>query len=116
MLKATGQLNEATLLGFARQRRYEETVAALAALSGSTVEVIRPLMQSLRDDGLLVPCKAAQLSWETTSRRARKPLCHRRDEAGGYCEGAKQLRADDAGECAADAAVLAGAGVVGASD
>jgi uncharacterized protein (DUF2336 family) len=67
MLKATGQLNETALLGFAKQRRYEETAAALAALSGSTVEVIRPLMQSLREDGLLVPCKAAQLSWETTS-------------------------------------------------
>lgn len=65
-LKATGQLNEATLLGFAKQRRYEETVAALAALSGSTIEVIRPLMQSLREDGLLVPCRAAQLRWETT--------------------------------------------------
>jgi hypothetical protein len=65
-LKAAGQLDEATLLGFARQRRYEETMAALAALSGSTVEVIRPLMQSLREDGLLVPCKAAQLRWETT--------------------------------------------------
>jgi hypothetical protein len=66
-LKATGQLNEATLLSFARHRRYEEAVAALAALAGSTVEVIRPLMQSLREDGLLVPCKAAQLSWETTA-------------------------------------------------
>jgi uncharacterized protein (DUF2336 family) len=66
-LKATGQLTEATLLGFATQRRYEEAVAALAALSGSTIEVIRPLMQSLREDGLLVPCKAAQLSWETTA-------------------------------------------------
>ncbi|WP_035672600.1 DUF2336 domain-containing protein [Bradyrhizobium liaoningense] len=66
-LKATGQLDEAALLGFARQRRYEETVATLAALSRSTVEVIRPLMQSLREDGLLVPCKAAQLSWETTA-------------------------------------------------
>ncbi len=66
-LKASGQLNEAMLLGFARQRRYEEAVAALAALSGSTVEVIRPLMQSLREDGLLVPCKAAQLGWETTA-------------------------------------------------
>lgn len=66
-LKATGQLDEAALLGFARQRRYEETVATLAALSGSTVEVIRPLMQSVREDGLLVPCKAAQLSWETTA-------------------------------------------------
>ncbi|WP_298244294.1 DUF2336 domain-containing protein [uncultured Bradyrhizobium sp.] len=66
-LKATGQLSEATLSSFAKQRRYEETAAALAALSGSTVEVIRPLMQSLREDGLLVPCKAAQLSWETTA-------------------------------------------------
>ncbi|MBR0851178.1 DUF2336 domain-containing protein [Bradyrhizobium diazoefficiens] len=66
-LKAAGQLTEATLLGFARQRRYEEAVAALALLSGSTIEVIRPLMQSLREDGLLVPCKAAQLSWETTA-------------------------------------------------
>lgn len=66
-LKASSQLNEATLFGFARQRRYEEAVAALAALSGSTIEVIRPLMQSLREDGLLVPCRAAQLSWDTTA-------------------------------------------------
>ena len=33
----------------------------------SSIEVIRPLMQSLRDDGVLVPCKVAGLSWETTS-------------------------------------------------
>ena len=66
-LKEAGQLSEATLFNFARQRRYEEAVAALALLSGSTIEVIRPLMQSLRDDGVLVPCRAAQLSWETTS-------------------------------------------------
>ena len=42
-------------------------VAALAVLSQSTVEVIRPLMQSLRDDGVLIPCKVAGLSWETVS-------------------------------------------------
>ena len=65
MLKDKGELNEAALLGFARQRKYEETVVALAELSQSTIEVIRPLMQSLRDDGVLVPCKAAGLSWET---------------------------------------------------
>jgi len=64
-LKHSGELNEATLLGFARQRKYEETVAALAELSESTIEVVRPLMQSLRDDGVLVACKAAGLSWET---------------------------------------------------
>jgi uncharacterized protein (DUF2336 family) len=67
LLKVNGELNEATLFGFAKQRKYEETVAALAALSQSTVEVIRPLMQSLRDDGVLIPCKVAGLSWETVS-------------------------------------------------
>jgi uncharacterized protein (DUF2336 family) len=65
LLADKGELNEATLLGFARQRKYEETLAALAELSQSTIEVIRPLMQSLRDDGVLIPCKAAGLSWET---------------------------------------------------
>lgn len=67
LLNANGELNEATLFGFAKQRKYEETVAALAALSQSTVDVIRPLMQSLRDDGVLIPCKVAGLSWETVS-------------------------------------------------
>ena len=66
-LNDSGKLNEATLFAFAKARKYEETVAALALLSKSTIEVIRPLMQSLRDDGLLVPCKVAGLSWEITS-------------------------------------------------
>jgi uncharacterized protein (DUF2336 family) len=66
-LKDSGELNEAVLFGFAKQRKYEETIAALALLSQSTIEVIRPVMQSLRDDGVLVPCKAAKLRWETVS-------------------------------------------------
>ena len=67
LLKDKDELNEATLLGFAKKRKYEETVAALAQLSQSSIEVVRPLMQSLRDDGVLVPCKAAELRWETVS-------------------------------------------------
>ena len=67
LLNDKGELNEATLSGFAKQRKYEETVAALAELSQSSIEVVRPLMQSLRDDGVLVPCKAAELTWETVS-------------------------------------------------
>lgn len=65
LLHANGELNEAALCAFAKQRKYEETVAALAVLSESTVEVVRPLMQSVRDDGVLIPCKVAGLSWET---------------------------------------------------
>jgi uncharacterized protein (DUF2336 family) len=66
-LERKGLLNEEALRVFAQQRRYEETVVALARLSRSRVEVVRPLMQSLRDDGVLVPCKVAQLGWETVS-------------------------------------------------
>jgi uncharacterized protein (DUF2336 family) len=67
LLDSGGELDEAALMGFAKQRKYEETVAALAVLSKSTIEVIRPLMQSLRYDGVLIPCKAAGLGWETVS-------------------------------------------------
>ncbi len=67
LLDSNGELNEAALFDFAKQRRYEETVVALAVLSKSTIEVIRPLMRSLRDDGVLIPCKAAELRWETVT-------------------------------------------------
>jgi uncharacterized protein (DUF2336 family) len=64
-LEERGELNEGALRGFAQQRRYEETVVALARLSQSRIEVIRPLMQSLRHDGILVACKAADVGWDT---------------------------------------------------
>src|SRR3954463_10739325 len=66
-LAEKGQLNEALLSSFAKQKKYEETVVALAELAQSTIDVVRPLMQSLRDDGLLVACRAANLAWETTA-------------------------------------------------
>jgi uncharacterized protein (DUF2336 family) len=66
-LGKSGHLNEAALLSFAKQRKYEETVAALAAMSRSDLEVVRPLMQSLRDDGVLIPCRVAGLGWDTVT-------------------------------------------------
>ena len=66
-LRKDGALTEAMLLGFARQKRYEETVAALGALAHTGIEIVRPLMQSLNSDGILVPCKVAGLRWETVS-------------------------------------------------
>lgn len=65
LLKERGELNEAVLLKFAQGRKYEETTAALASLSSAPIEIIRPLMESPRDDGLLIPSKAAGCSWET---------------------------------------------------
>jgi uncharacterized protein (DUF2336 family) len=66
-LRKDGALTEAMLLGFAGQKRYEETVAALAALGQTGIEIVRPLMQSLNSDGILVPCRVAGLRWETVS-------------------------------------------------
>jgi uncharacterized protein (DUF2336 family) len=66
-LESKGMLDEHALRAFAERRKYEETIVTLARLSRSRVEVVRPLMQSLRDDGVLVPCKVAQVGWETVS-------------------------------------------------
>jgi uncharacterized protein (DUF2336 family) len=66
-LKKEGRLNEAALRELASQRRYAETVIALAELSNASMEIVRPLMQSLRSDGILVPCRVAGLSWETVN-------------------------------------------------
>lgn len=65
LLKERGELDEAVLVKFAQARKYEETAAALALLSSAPIEIIKPLMESPRDEGLLIPCKAADCCWET---------------------------------------------------
>jgi uncharacterized protein (DUF2336 family) len=69
-----GELHEAALAEFARMHRYEELVAALALLSSAPLDVIDSLMGSPRNDGLLVPCRAAALSWPTVDSILRNRL------------------------------------------
>ena len=64
-LQKKNQLNEAALVGFANARKYEEMVAALAVLSSASIEIIKPVMKATIPDGLLFPCKAADLKWPT---------------------------------------------------
>jgi uncharacterized protein (DUF2336 family) len=66
LLKQNNELNEKTLAGFAYGRKYEETVAGLALLSGTPIDIIKPLMRSRRNEGLLVPCRAANMQWAVT--------------------------------------------------
>jgi uncharacterized protein (DUF2336 family) len=61
------QLNEAALLQFVNVRKYEETVAALSLLCGAPIELIKPVMKGVKPDGLLIPCKAADLKWTTVA-------------------------------------------------
>lgn len=67
LLRDKGELDESTLFKFASARKYEETAVALSLLSSASLEIVKPLMQSPRDDGLLIPCKAAGFKWETVS-------------------------------------------------
>lgn len=67
LLRDKGDLNQDKLREFARGRKFEETVVALSLLSSAPLEIIKPLMTSPMNDGLLIPCKVADCSWETVS-------------------------------------------------
>ena len=52
-------MNEAEIHSFAKQDKYEEAVAGLAALCAVPLDLVERLAQSGRTDALLVPSKAA---------------------------------------------------------
>ena len=64
-LHRAGELNEAALLGFARSYKYEETVAALAALSGVKIATLDRLIAGDRYDPILIVGKTIGLQWAT---------------------------------------------------
>jgi uncharacterized protein (DUF2336 family) len=64
-LKEKGELAEPALADFARQGRFEETVVALAELSGVPVDTVVRLMAGDRPDPVLILCKAAGFEWQT---------------------------------------------------
>jgi uncharacterized protein (DUF2336 family) len=60
-----GQLNESTLLGFARAYKYEESVAALGAMSGVKIAILDRLIGGDRHDPILMIGKMIGLEWAT---------------------------------------------------
>jgi uncharacterized protein (DUF2336 family) len=64
-LHRAGNLNEAALLGFAKEYRYEETVASLSAMSGVQIATLDRLMGGERHDPILIVGKAIGLQWAT---------------------------------------------------
>ena len=77
-LNRIGKLNDSAVNRFAMRRELTNLVASLAVLSGTTVEVIEPLMDDERCEGVIIACRAARLNWQTAvavlnNRRAPKP-------------------------------------------
>ena len=66
-LNRAGKLNDSMVNRFAVGREYSNVMAALSFLSTVGIEAIEPLMKSDRLEGLIVACKAARLSWSTTT-------------------------------------------------
>ena len=66
-IKARGKLDEAALAEFVNARKYEEVVVTLAELSSGSIQTIAAVMKSDRNDGVLVPCKAAGIKWPVVS-------------------------------------------------
>ena len=64
-LQQKNKLNEATILEFAKTRKYQEMVAGLARLCSAPLELIERIVQNVRYDGLLVVCKAVEFKWPT---------------------------------------------------
>ncbi|MDR3467540.1 MAG: DUF2336 domain-containing protein [Xanthobacteraceae bacterium] len=58
-------LNEGALLAFAREHKYEESVAALSVLTGVSLTIIDHLIKGERHDPLLIMGKSLGLGWPT---------------------------------------------------
>lgn len=65
IMREEGRLNEAELLKFAQEEKYEEVVAGIALLCAVPFDLVDGLMHGERADAMLVPCKAAGLGWAT---------------------------------------------------
>ena len=64
-LHNAGELNEGALLGFAKAYQYEESVAALAAMSAVKIATLDNLMAGDRHDPILIVGKTIGLEWAT---------------------------------------------------
>jgi uncharacterized protein (DUF2336 family) len=64
-LQKAGKFNEQALAGFLREKKYDDVVASIAAVTKLPHDLVDGLMHAERGDGLLIPCKTMGLTWLT---------------------------------------------------
>ena len=64
-LRGAGHLNETVVIGFAKSYKYEESVAALATMSGVKIATLDQLFSGDRYDPILIVGKAIGFEWAT---------------------------------------------------
>ena len=60
-----GQLVESALLNFAKANKYEESIAALSAMTGVKIATLDRLIAGDRYDPILIAGKAIDIEWAT---------------------------------------------------
>jgi hypothetical protein len=63
LLKDHNELDDAAVIKFAGARKFGEMAAALAVLNNVSTEMMARLLEGLRSDLILIPCKSAGLTW-----------------------------------------------------
>ncbi|MGN6572043.1 MAG: DUF2336 domain-containing protein [Pseudolabrys sp.] len=67
-MKGAGKLGDAEFSSFAQDGRYEEVVAGLSLVADLKYDTIENLLLASEPGGLILVCKAINLTWPTTSR------------------------------------------------
>src|SRR5712671_4447420 len=88
-LHNAGELNEAALFGFAKAHKYEESVAALAAMSAVKIATLDRLIAGDRHDPILIVGRAIGLEWATVRALILLRLGPSRVPAPAHIEGAR---------------------------
>ena len=65
-LNRHGKLTEAVFSKFVEERKYEDMVVTLALFCGVKTDLIERLLKNVNNEGIIIACKAAKLTWPTT--------------------------------------------------
>ena len=82
-MKGLNELNDTAVTRFAEAKRFDEVAASLAILNNSApTDMMARLLEGIRTDLILIPCKSAGLGWPTVEAILyNRPVRHRIDEA-----------------------------------
>jgi hypothetical protein len=82
-MKGMNELNDAAVIRFAETKKFDKVAASLAILNNcAPTNMMARLLEGVRADLILVPCKSAGLSWTAVESILRhRPIKHRIDEA-----------------------------------
>jgi hypothetical protein len=82
-MKGLNELNDAAIIRFAETRKFDEVAASLAILNNSApTDMMIRLLEGLRADLILIPCKSAGFGWATVETiLCKRPATRRIDDA-----------------------------------